>query len=888
MSFLAVPLKHTNEVDLTKPLMRFVENFYQSSSEVSSEIKEAVQELNKMRNKACNQPLDKHQSALDVLTRYYDQLVAIENKIPINATQNPVNFKWKDAFDKGSLFFGQASLTLSSSTFEQAAVLFNCGALMSAIAASQAMHTDEELKIAAKFFQQSAGIFAHLRDTVLGLIQQEPTSDLMPDTLEALSSVMLAQAQEAIYIKAEKDKMKPLALVKLAAQCAEYYLEAQKKLQRDSVRGLFDKAWTNIITGKSLGLSALAQYYKALDSAGTKEISEQLSRLNEALSLIQQAVSYMPHGTFDVHLSAIQKAYLSAKKDNDFIYHERIADFRSLPSLPKVAVAKVLPVMSPMTPRFKDMFSSLVPIQVHQSVASFDSRKSEVINIETGRLREHTQLMNGILTSLNLPAALDDVTNQEPLPESIRQKSSKVKTMGGIDILMSLSSDLPNIHKTNQEILDETFRLLSEEKESDDRLRSQFQDKWTRMTSDQLTAPLHQECGKYRGILHSASSADETVKQKLNENKEGIKLLSASDSQYLKKLKLIDYQKIFCLKFVFRPRRVNMESFTAAIPVLASSGANKNSEAVVKLRNLMDIVQEIKLERQQLEKEFTSVHCDMSSIFLKALSDNQIINEEEISATKIAEIYGPLKTKVNETIKKQEDCLAQVELWNKKFCSEKAGSQNAVERERMLKILATSYDKFLEIKSNLDEGIKFYSDLTPLLLRLQQKVSDFCFARQTEKEDLMTQLQHNIVSGNSNHSSIAPPRPPPPKVPSNAPISSNPFDLESPVPPPRNVNSLQATQTPTSQHQNPFGLAQQFSLQQQPFSHSTTQTPYGYPSQPAPYMPQPQFNQNYTTPYPVSYPGTYPGAFSAPVPTYGQFPPSPLRPHWGNLPPTSQ
>ncbi|VDM50261.1 unnamed protein product [Toxocara canis] len=208
-TFLAVPLKSTNEVDLAKPLISYIETIYQTSNDLSSEIKEAVQELNKLRNKACNQPLDKHQSALDVLTRssfvillfysqqrviegemrkrdtlvirflvyliiYYDQLVAIENKLPITAAQNPIAFKWKDAFDKGSLFFSKASLTLTDGSFERAAVLFNCGALMSGIAASQAMHTDEEMKTSAKLFQQSAGVFAALKDTILGLVQQVP------------------------------------------------------------------------------------------------------------------------------------------------------------------------------------------------------------------------------------------------------------------------------------------------------------------------------------------------------------------------------------------------------------------------------------------------------------------------------------------------------------------------------------------------------------------------------------------------------------------------------------------------------------------------------------------------------------------------------------------
>ncbi|CAD6194090.1 unnamed protein product [Caenorhabditis auriculariae] len=855
--FLCVPLKSTNEVDLVKPLTTYIDTVYNTSDDNRAEVTEAVQELNKLRSKACCQPLDKHQSALDVITRYYDQLVAIENKIVISATQNPVVFKWKDAFDKGSLFSSRAALSLSDGSFERASVLFNCGALMSQIAGTQQFNTDEEIKTAAKLFQQSAGVYAKLRDTILGMVQQDPTPDLMPDTLAALSALMVAQAQEAIYIKGHKDKMKPAAMVKIGAQVADFYAEAQKLMTKDIVKGLWEKEWLSTVNGKNLAYQALSQFHQAELNGENREIGEQLSRLSEAIKLSETASKYLPAGGSNAITDlfpAISKAHTLAKKDNDFIYHERVADFRSLGSLPKAPLAKPTPVTYPISPRFKDMFESLVPVQVHNAMQSYEARKAELVNMETVRLREHTQLMNGILASLNLPAALDDVTSNETLPESIKQKSSKIKQEGGATEIQRLFSEIPSLYTRNEEIINETSRVLTEEKESDDNLRRQFGTKWNRMSSDQLTGPLLQEIGKYRGILHTASNADKMVDGKFKIHQQGITLLSKNE--------------------------VELKS---AIPGQQGHSNNGQSESVQKLRQLMSEVQEITTEREQLEKELKSTNCDIANDFLKAMGESQILNEEQISREKIQQLFGPLKSRVEASVKRQDQVMAQVQTWNSKFASEKSGSASGAERERILKMLAQAADAFLELKANLQEGTKFYNDLTPILVRLQQKVNDFSFARQTEKEDLMRQLQINIVAGaaaktlfdnvgqmvagyvtggaggNTGGASTptAPPRPPPPR-----PSQPN---VESPIPPPRNVQSLQAVpgappqQQPQQQQYNPYQPQAQNPQMNHPgyYQHPV---PYGQP-QPQQYMFQPNYQPTFAAPYP-----TFPGAF----PSYQQ------------------
>ena len=129
---------------------------------------------------------------------YYDQLVSVQQKIPINEVQIP--FKWRDAFHKGSFFGGRVSLTLASFQYEKICVLFNIGAFNSIVAAEQSFESDDGLQKALKKLQIAAGVFAYLKENSVAAIQRDPTPDLEPETLGILSGKSSFRSKDSLHL----------------------------------------------------------------------------------------------------------------------------------------------------------------------------------------------------------------------------------------------------------------------------------------------------------------------------------------------------------------------------------------------------------------------------------------------------------------------------------------------------------------------------------------------------------------------------------------------------------------------------------------------------------------------------------------------------------------
>lgn len=505
------------------------------------------------------------------------------------------------------------------------------------------------------------------------------------------------------------DNMKDQIIAKLCCQGEEFYADVLRAMQKESVRSLWEKEWIPTVAGKQAGFHALTQLYQSLVCRSAKRIGEEIARLCNAVELFKAAQSRGGNETYlDEYFSRAKRNLAESTKDNEFIYNEMIPELSSLASPGKAQLAKPLPISAPMAGNFKDIFTNLVPVELHRALTASDMRKNEIVNVEIMKLRESTQTLNAVLASLNLPAAVETTDGNCGLPPSLREKANEVREKGGIENLQTMLKDLPELLNRNREILDETERLMDEERDSDNQLRAQFKERWSRISSDKLTEMFRTNAKKYREVITNAIEADKVVRQKFEANQKGIELLSMSPEQ-----------------------------IQQALPS-ASGSVDPNCSSVQRLKQLMEAVDTIKAERDAVESELKSATFNMKDEFLLALQKDGAIDEPALSLARIGQVLNPLQAQVKESVERQQTLVADIQSAHATFVSETGNCGSS--RDKLYQELATAYDSYVELSGNLQEGTKFYNDLTQLLVVFQNKISDFVFARKTEKEELLKDL----------------------------------------------------------------------------------------------------------------------------------------------------
>lgn len=113
------------------------------------------------------------------------------------------------------------------------------------------------------------------------------------------------------------------------------------------------------VAGKQAAFTALSHYFQSQVCAQKKQVGEQIARLNHCLEVLKQAQqrSGVPNFFAD-YVNKANRLMQEAKKDNDFIYHERVPETSSLMPIDKVGsarLAKPTPVAERLSSNFKDL-----------------------------------------------------------------------------------------------------------------------------------------------------------------------------------------------------------------------------------------------------------------------------------------------------------------------------------------------------------------------------------------------------------------------------------------------------------------------------------------------------------------------------------------------------
>ena len=127
-------------------------------------------------------------------------------------------------------------------------------------------------------------------------------------------------------------------------------------------------------------------------------------------------------------------------------------------------------------------------------------------------------------------------------------------------------------------------------------------------------------------------SADDTVRQKIEQHKQAILLMSQSDAE-----------------------------MTQAVPSGAISTVLADNPVIQELKQLCEQAETIKAERDVIESELRNSNASLSQRFMSALAESGAINADDLTDEELINLYGDLTAQINESSDRQESLLANLQ-----------------------------------------------------------------------------------------------------------------------------------------------------------------------------------------------------------------------------------
>ncbi|KAG2217069.1 hypothetical protein INT45_014134 [Circinella minor] len=779
--FLSVPFKRTTDVDWTFPLKSYIAQVYQEDPEKYSE---EAYTLNRLRQDT--RGAGKDLTGRDLLYRYFGQLELLDLRFPVDERNVKVLFNWYDAFDGRAI--AQYSLA-----YEKASVLFNIGATLSSIAASQNRAEAEGRKKTFNFFQASAGIFQYINDNFL----HAPSQDLSRETVKMLTELMLAQAHECFLESSIREKKRDGLVAKLASHTVWVYGNLVDAMQDAIGRGVgIEKAWVTLCQVKHKYYQALAQHYRASFCESEKEFGEQVARLQASETAAKEAsgklatqlihsiqTSNHANGTLPADggtvlqelaksLAATAKEKCtSATRDNDMIYHDNVPQESILTPIDRLKAVKPIP-MSELYGQNDigkiigpDIFARLVPLSVHESASMYSEEKAKLLRTESERCELAEAELKTSLEYMHLPASLDKFRKQEDQSMDELMIPSKEVRQWADAIAMEESADRTCIQKIIDTLegfkrhatqkLDQATLCLDQEMHECEKMRVKFGELWTQSPSSQIAGDFRRDIKNHRQTLEQADKSDNDIIQRFNKISGDIDILKkGSKSVHLEKAFMESISHALDQGPSQNTKQQQEEESLLDLDMgspSSSSSSSLNQDGIKKklkmVENILEKLYVIESERKETFQDLRqrTLDDDISNVLIL---NKKTSNVEQQIFTAELEKYKPHQQRISATIQQQQNTMRELTDAFKALVEDKEAEKlqkryGQIDQKRQIVISRFNHAKtnYFETREDLNKGIQFYSNATDVIESLAKNVQRFIQERDQERTQLAEKLE---------------------------------------------------------------------------------------------------------------------------------------------------
>lgn len=701
--------------------------------------KDDLESIEKLRSTAIHAQ-EPHPSNVPKLQQYAAQLVWLSGKFPVDVG---VEFPWYPALGYNT----GRPVSRNNLRYELANIAFNLAAMYSQLAMSSNRSTPDGLKVAANNFCLAAGTISHLRNTILPELRTEPPEDMDLMTLDCLEKLMLAQGQECFWQKAVKDGLKDATIAKLAARVSDLYNEATEAgIQSDAI----SSEWIHHMTAKHHHFAAAAQYRAACDTLEKRKYGEEVARLKDSLTCVNEALKEQRYinkvvlADLNGLKNRVTEDLKRAEKDNDMIYLLPVPPKAELKILDRanMVVSRVPKEIAESNALLGDhgelgpaLFSKLVPYSVHLAASIYVDRRDRLVNTTiVEELENLTAQIHEVLRSLNLPGSLQALEKPLGLPPGLMAHAEEIRQQDGIHRLERSMEDTQKLMYSDQAVYNEGVEILKSEAVEDENARRRYGTAlWTRPTAEQAAPKLYAQIKEIDGYFKAAANSDNIVKTKLRENERFIRLLSGPDH---------DLEN-----YVPSGRRPAITGDVEREAGKLRGCFNELSRLESRRRRKIEALR-TKAKQDDISKSFSNPLCSL----LTAL-DPELLREaarlereypmQTIEAVQFEnlfdrrlQMYDVDQDMVQEEEKEQAEATKRLQDANASFLIARRGDQSTKQREQALQNLENAYFKYKEIISNSDVGRKFYNDLAKIVNRFRDDVRSFAYQRKSEASQI--------------------------------------------------------------------------------------------------------------------------------------------------------